>query len=290
MCVGRPSARVPWTHMRDSPTVQDCLIDPVYLPEGMTIKDPSKMVEADVHELLKHWRTRQNAADISITFRFSAYRQNDGSFAEPHDDYIAVTSPEKTKGKGRMQIQRGGARKGKETGTAKGKGKGKAKAADDEEEEAESSNADSDHESTKSDLDEDPPADSETSSKDATSSDEEDMEKEAQGDRGEGSSKVASSSGPKITRKGAPKIITPKKVTQVVPAREGNESDSGKKSGSKAGGGENAGGSGSGILPPRPPTTPPPPQVKVAHLPPAPLQPPHSVPVSPAYTSSGAHH
>ena len=57
---------VPWGNIFSH---QNDYIDPVYLPLGVKIREPSKMAVGDVLALYNHWRRRQNKGEPVLRFK-----------------------------------------------------------------------------------------------------------------------------------------------------------------------------------------------------------------------------
>ena len=117
-----PSATLPWRLMEEQGILR--FVDQEYLPEGVIIRDPSRMREEDLHKIFDHWAERHGAGEE--VFRFSHYA---GSEEPQKAIYNVPTSSdsqdEEPSGKKSKESRNTG---GNGKGKARGKGKGKAKA------------------------------------------------------------------------------------------------------------------------------------------------------------------
>ena len=82
---------LPWADSHDS---TDEFIAPKCLPDGFALKDPSKMVTADVDTLIGHWCKRSEVGVRPLEFK--AYKTKGGNIvpctmpAIPLDDLISM--------------------------------------------------------------------------------------------------------------------------------------------------------------------------------------------------------
>jgi len=110
-------ARVPWASLSEQ---QDDYLDSEYLPDGLELKEPSKIHRNDITMMITHWKKRQDDAEVDVTFRFMKVQELDKNLIGavlPHSQ--AASRPSRPS----AATDRG--RKGKGTGKAKAKGKGK---------------------------------------------------------------------------------------------------------------------------------------------------------------------
>src|SRR5277367_712703 len=70
MASGSLTATVPWA---DISLGTDTYIDSLYLPEGITLRDPSKLKKEDTARLMAFWRKRQEEHGPRECFQFSHY-------------------------------------------------------------------------------------------------------------------------------------------------------------------------------------------------------------------------
>jgi hypothetical protein len=70
---GNPKSQVPWGRLLED--TGSFVLDE-YLPEGMSLRDPSKFVAQDLRSLLDHWDNRKNEG--KTVFTFSHYLGKDG--------------------------------------------------------------------------------------------------------------------------------------------------------------------------------------------------------------------
>lgn len=96
-CSGRPAAKVPW---KDIAERQSTFVDPKYLPAKATLRDPEKLVAAEVDVLLGHWRKRQQRPSEGPAFLFRRYKKPDGELGLPDATYSKMKGSN-GKGKGK---------------------------------------------------------------------------------------------------------------------------------------------------------------------------------------------
>ncbi|KAI0915582.1 hypothetical protein AcV5_003765 [Taiwanofungus camphoratus] len=73
-CCGMPEAKVPWGVLQSE---QDKYISAVYMPEDITLKDCTKIIQADVDQLLNFWSDQQDDPEVDYTFKFKAWKGRD---------------------------------------------------------------------------------------------------------------------------------------------------------------------------------------------------------------------
>src|SRR5271170_3102249 len=70
VAAGSLTAMVPWA---DISVATDTYIDSIYLPEGITLRDPSKLKKEETARLMAFWRKRQGEHGPRECFQFSHY-------------------------------------------------------------------------------------------------------------------------------------------------------------------------------------------------------------------------
>ncbi|KAI0923055.1 hypothetical protein AcV5_009882 [Taiwanofungus camphoratus] len=73
-CCGMLEAKVPWGVLQSE---QDKYISAVYMPEDITLKDCTKMIQADVDWLLNFWSDWQDDPEVDHAFKFKAWKGRD---------------------------------------------------------------------------------------------------------------------------------------------------------------------------------------------------------------------
>ena len=70
LAAGARTSTVPWTELSNRTSE---FVDEEYLPDDMTLRDPSKLKKEEVAVLLSHWKERQKSLGHRETFQFSHY-------------------------------------------------------------------------------------------------------------------------------------------------------------------------------------------------------------------------
>ena len=124
-----PKYRVPWTRVTDSP---DDYFDAKFLPDGVRLREPSRMTEDTITKIISHWNSRRDMEGEEV-FLFHHWVKPNGVEREAavyHPPSIETgksrstakkrTRTRTTKGKGKAKEGNGKAKE------RKGKGKGRA--------------------------------------------------------------------------------------------------------------------------------------------------------------------
>jgi hypothetical protein len=96
---------------------QDDYLDSEYLPDGLELKEPSKIHQNDITMMITHWKKRQDDAEVDVTFQFTKVQGPDKNLIGA----ILPCSQAASRPSGPSAVTDRG-RKGKGTGKAKGKG------------------------------------------------------------------------------------------------------------------------------------------------------------------------
>ena len=70
LCSKNPKATVPWKAVHEQP---EEFFDAEFMPVGVNLREPSKLVKDETREILSHWNQRQADDQVRWTFKFKAY-------------------------------------------------------------------------------------------------------------------------------------------------------------------------------------------------------------------------